>query len=63
MKIVVRWLAMKGVYRRPVIFVRPVAFKIARNEEGRACNHYEADLYRNSTAFRRTLLCPVRACP
>jgi hypothetical protein len=50
---------MKGVFRRPVIVVGPVAFKIARNEDGRACNRYEADLYRNSTAHRRTMLCPV----
>jgi hypothetical protein len=49
----------KGMFRRPVIVIGPVALKFARNAEGRACNNYEADLYRNATAQRRTMLCPV----
>jgi hypothetical protein len=42
-----------------VIVFGPVALKFARNEEGRACNRYEAELYRNTTPRRRTMLCPV----
>jgi hypothetical protein len=48
-----------GIFRRPVIAVGPVAVKIARNKMGRACNKYEADLYRNTTPTRRAMLCPV----
>jgi hypothetical protein len=44
-----------------VIVVGPVALKIARNQEGRACNRYEANLYRTTTTTtrRRAMLCPV----
>jgi hypothetical protein len=49
----------KGTLRRPVIVVGPIALKTARNECGRACNRYEAQLYRNTTPHRRALLCPV----
>jgi hypothetical protein len=52
-------ISTKGTLRRPVIVVGPIALKIARNECGRACNRYEAQLYRNTTPHRRALLCPV----
>jgi len=43
-----------------VIVLGPVALKIARNQEGRACNRYEANLYRTTTTTRRrAMLCPV----
>jgi hypothetical protein len=45
--------------RSPVIVVGPLAFKLARNERGRASNLYEAKLYRSSNETRRALLCPV----
>jgi hypothetical protein len=32
------------------------------NAVGKACNRYEADLYRNTTPQRRALLCPVLWC-
>jgi hypothetical protein len=50
---------MKGVFRRLVIVIGAVALKFARNANGRACNRYEADLYRNTTPHRRAMLCPV----
>jgi hypothetical protein len=50
---------MKGVFRRPVIVIGPLALKFARNKGGRACNRYEADLYRHTTPHRRAMLCPV----
>jgi hypothetical protein len=52
-------VSIKGAFRRPVIVIGPVALKFARNKEGRACNRYEADLYRNTTPRRRAVLCPV----
>ena len=52
-------ISTKGVFRRPVIVVGPIALKFARNEAGRACNRYEADLYRRTTSERRAMLCPV----
>jgi hypothetical protein len=55
-------ISNKGTKRRPVIVLGPVALKIARNAEGRACNRYEADVYRNTTPRRRALLCPVLWC-
>ena len=48
-----------GTTRSPVIVIGPFAFKFARNKKGRACNLYEAKLYRNVNATRRALLCPV----
>lgn len=42
-----------------MIVLGPIALKIARNEQGRACNRYEARLYHNTTARRRAMLCPV----
>jgi hypothetical protein len=48
-----------GIFRRPVIVMGPWAIKIARNEKGRRCNRYEADLYRTVSDKRRTMLCPV----
>jgi hypothetical protein len=55
-------ISTKGTRRRPVIVLGPVALKIARNAEGRACNRYEADLYRKTTPRRRAMLCPVLWC-
>jgi hypothetical protein len=45
--------------RSPVIVIGRLAFKFARDERGRACNLYEAKLYRCVNATRRALLCPV----
>ena len=45
--------------RSPVIVVGPLAFKFARNEQGRASNIYEANLYRSANETRRALLCPA----
>jgi hypothetical protein len=52
-------ISTRGTTRRPVIVIGPIALKIARNRDGRACNRYEANLYRKTTARRRALLCPV----
>jgi hypothetical protein len=52
-------ISTKGAFRRPVIVLGPIALKIARNKAGRACNSYEATLYRKTTPRRRALLCPV----
>jgi len=53
-------ISRAGSFRGPVIVLgRWVAFKFARNAKGRACNKYEADLYRSTTDQRRRLLCPV----
>jgi hypothetical protein len=49
-----------------VIVSGAVALKFARNANGRACNSYEADLYRNTTPHRRAMLCnklPLRLPP
>ena len=48
-----------GTTRSPVVVIGPVALKFARDHRGRACNLYEADLYRTSNQQRRALLCPV----
>jgi hypothetical protein len=45
--------------RSPVIVIGRFAFKFARDKRGRACNLYEAKLYRCVNATRRALLCPV----
>jgi hypothetical protein len=45
--------------RSPVIVIGPLAFKFARDQRGRDCNLYEADLYRSVNDTRRALLCPV----
>jgi hypothetical protein len=55
-------ISTNGTLRRPVIVFGPVAFKIARNADGQACNSYEAELYRNTTPRRRAILCPVLWC-
>jgi hypothetical protein len=55
-------ISTAGTTRRPVIVLGPIALKVARNADGRACNRYEADLYRNTTPRRRALLCPVLWC-
>jgi hypothetical protein len=52
-------ISKEGSLRRPVIVIGPIALKIARNEAGRACNRYEANLYRKTTPQRRAMLCPV----
>lgn len=52
-------VSTKGVFRRPVIVIGPIALKVARNREGRACNKYEARLYRSTIPQRRAMLCPV----
>jgi hypothetical protein len=39
--------------------ISPFAFKFALDERGRACNLYEAKLYRSVNPARRALLCPV----
>jgi hypothetical protein len=52
-------ISIKGTRRRPVIVLGPIALKIARNADGRACNRYEADLYRTTTPQRWAMLCPV----
>jgi hypothetical protein len=52
-------ISRAGTTRSPVVVIGPLAFKFARGERGRACNRYEANLYRNSKPTRRALLCPV----
>jgi hypothetical protein len=52
-------ISRAGTTRSPVIVIGPFAFKFARNKKGRACNLYEAKLYRNVNATRRALLYPV----
>ena len=52
-------VSTKGAFRRPVVVIWPFAFKLARNEAGKASNLYEADLYRRTTDERRAMLCPV----
>src|SRR5579871_1326682 len=53
-------ISRAGSFRRPVIVIgRWAALKFARNAQGRACNRYEAELYRSTTDHRRRLLCPV----
>src|SRR5690242_1551601 len=53
------------IYRgstRTVITVGPLAFKFARGRLGMQCNRHEVDLYRRSSAKRRSMLCPVLWC-
>lgn len=45
--------------RSPVIVIGRFAVKFARDKWGRACNLYEANLYRSVNETRRGLLCPV----
>ncbi|MBR1298539.1 hypothetical protein [Bradyrhizobium sp. AUGA SZCCT0042] len=52
-------ISKAGSMRSPVIVIGPLAFKFARNANGRASNLYEANLYRTVNATRRALLCPV----
>jgi hypothetical protein len=52
-------ISRTGSTRKPVIVIGPLAFKIARTDQGRVCNLYEAKLYRSTTEARRRLLCPV----
>jgi hypothetical protein len=52
-------ISKAGTFRNPVVVIGPLAFKFAKNEQGRACNLYEANLYRASNEERRALLCPV----
>ncbi|MDF0521535.1 hypothetical protein P0R31_30255 [Bradyrhizobium yuanmingense] len=52
-------ISLIGSFRSPVVIVGPLAFKFAKNDRGRACNLYEADLYRKSNDARRALLCPT----
>jgi hypothetical protein len=40
--------------RSPVIVIGWLAFKFARNQRGRDCNLYEANLYRTVNDTRRT---------
>jgi hypothetical protein len=55
-------ISTEGTSRRPVIVIGPIALKFARNAVGRACNWYEASLYRSTTPCRRAMLCPVIWC-
>lgn len=48
-----------GSTRSPVLVMGPLAFKFAKSERGRACNRYEANLFRTTTERRRYMLCPV----
>jgi hypothetical protein len=52
-------ISRAGSFRRPVIVIGRWALKFARNARGRACNKYEANLYRSTANDRRKLLCPV----
>jgi hypothetical protein len=51
----------RGTSRR-TICIGPWAVKIARNDTGRRCNSFEAELWARTTARRRAMLCPVLAC-
>ena len=42
-------ISMAGSTRSPVEVIGPLAFKFAKNEKGRACNLYEADLEARQT--------------
>ena len=53
------------IYRgstRTVVTLGPLAFKFGRGKNGMRCNRHEADLYRRSSARRRSMLCPVLWC-
>jgi hypothetical protein len=52
-------ISRAGSFRSPVVVIGPWAFKFARNELGRRCNQYEANLYRSVSEERRKMLCPV----
>jgi hypothetical protein len=47
---------------RGVLCVGPIAIKLARNKRGARCNRHEFELYRRTTEWRRSLLCPVLWC-
>lgn len=51
-------ISSKGAYRWAVV-VGPIALEVARNEIGRACNMYEAQLYRDVTHPRPPRLFPA----
>jgi hypothetical protein len=51
----------RGSTRTVVTFGR-LAFKFGRGKNGMRCNQHEADLYRRSSARRRSMLCPVLWC-
>jgi hypothetical protein len=52
-------ISTRGTLRRQVIVCGPIALKTARNECGRTCYRYEAQLYLKTTPHRHALLCPV----
>jgi hypothetical protein len=52
-------ISTEGTTRSPVVIISAIALKFAKNEQGRVCNLYEANLYRTSNEERRALLCPV----
>lgn len=52
-------ISKDGTTRSPVVIIGALALKFAKNEQGRACNLYEANLYRTSNEERRAMLCPV----
>ena len=47
---------------RTVVTFGLVAFKFGHGKNGMRCNGHEADLYRRSSARRRSMLCPVLWC-
>lgn len=47
---------------RFVIVLAGYAFKFARNDLGKRCNQFEADLYRSCSEVRRDMLCPTLWC-
>ena len=50
------------IYRgstRTVVTFGLLAFEFGRGKNGMRCNRHEADLYRRSSARRRSMLCPV----
>ena len=52
-------ISRAGAFRSPVVVIGPWALKFARNNVGRRCNLYEANLYRSVSEWRRRMLCPV----
>jgi hypothetical protein len=52
-------ISRSGTTRSPVIVIGGFAIKFARNDRGRACNLYEAELFRTVNATRHALLWPV----
>ena len=58
-------LDLNMIYRgstRTVVTFGRLAFKFGRGKNGMRCNQHEADLYRRSSARRRSMLCPVLWC-